>query len=145
MTPRDLSTATVIERLMLMRRMLDVLDQVGELAASDVDVDLVRTAAAERAVAQLVDLASDINAHVVATTGGMLPVDVRSSFMQAATIGMITPELAEAISPSVGLRNILVHEYGTLDRDRFVAALPMAREQFTTYIRQVGGWIAGRS
>src|SRR5262245_43298878 len=45
--------------------------------------------------------------------------------------------LAVALTPSAGLRNVLVHGYVDLDVARLVAAVPLATEQYGEYVRQV--------
>jgi uncharacterized protein YutE (UPF0331/DUF86 family) len=56
-------------------------------------------------------------------------------------IGVLDPDLAHALAPATGLRNVLVHAYLDLDLDRFVAAVPITRTQFAAYVRQVADWL----
>jgi uncharacterized protein YutE (UPF0331/DUF86 family) len=99
----------------------------------------------ERIVSQLVDLAAGINTHVVTVEVGESPADVRRSFDAVADLGVIDRDLAERLAPSAGLRNVLVHAYVDLDLARLVAAVPLASEQYTEYVRQVARWVADRN
>lgn len=142
MTPKDLSARTILARLTLMRELLDDLDMVGTPSAGDLQDDRLRRRALERILTQLVDLASDINQHAASTLSGDLASDYRETFDAAARLGMIPTSLAEKLKPSVGMRNALVHEYVTIDLDLVASAVPVARDQYGSYVRHVAQWLS---
>jgi uncharacterized protein YutE (UPF0331/DUF86 family) len=78
---------------------------------------------------------------VVAAERGQAPDSYGESFRAAADVGLIGPELADQLAPSTGLRNVLTHAYLDLDMELLVAAVPMAREQYGEYVRQVARWL----
>lgn len=145
MTPRRLDVATLGRKLRAMRRLLDELDRLRAVDAERFAREFATQLVVERIVSQLVDLAAGINAHVLAVETGEVPGDVRRSFGAVARVGLLTPDLAERLAPSVGLRNVLVHAYVDLDVDRLVAAVPLAVEQYAEYVRQVARWVADRT
>lgn len=142
MSPSDLSTETVVVRLQLMRQLLDALDQVGSVNAQTLADDAIRRLAIERILTQLVEFAADVNQHVASTTGGAVATSYRESFDLAVKSGLITRDLADALKPSVGLRNVLVHEYVGVDLGIVAASVPVAREQYGEYVRMVAQWLA---
>ena len=93
---------------------------------------------------QLVDLAVGVNTQIAAAELGVAPDAYGASFASLAEVGAIDRELARALAPSTGLRNVLIHAYLDLDVDRFVSAVPLAREQFAAYVTQVAEWILDR-
>ena len=144
MTPRPFVPDVVTMRLTLMRELLDDLDDVG-----DVDPERLRThrltrRALERILTQLVDLAVDLNTHVALTHGGPITTEYRESFDAAVAVGLLDAGLAERLKPSVGMRNVLVHEYLTTDPSRVAAAVPLARELYGDYVRAVAAWLRDR-
>jgi uncharacterized protein YutE (UPF0331/DUF86 family) len=143
--PRRLDPAVVAGKLRAMRRLLDELDRLGDVDADRFAREYSTQLIVERIVSQLVDLAAGINVHVVAVGTRAAPPDVRRSFPAAAAAGLITEELAAALAPSAGLRNILVHAYVDLDVRLLVAAVPLAAEQYGEYVRQVARWVADRT
>ena len=145
MTPRRLDRGVIIEKLQVMRRLLDKLEGLGPVDAERFGRDFGTQLIVERIVSQLVDLAASINAHVVAVRTGMPPSDVQSSFADAADVGLIDHDLARRLAPSTGLRNVLVHAYVKLDVARLADAAPLAAEQYGEYVRQVARWVADRS
>jgi uncharacterized protein YutE (UPF0331/DUF86 family) len=66
------------------------------------------------------------------------------SFPLAAKAGLLDKDLAERLRPSAGLRNILVHEYTTIDYQRVVDAIPAAIEKYGRYVEQVARWLLER-
>lgn len=73
------------------------------------------------------------------------PDDYTESFDRAADAGLIDRELAKALRPSVGLRNVLVHAYLDVDRDIVAAAVPLAIEQYGAYVRQAATFARDRA
>ena len=93
---------------------------------------------------QLVQLAVAVNSHVAAAELGTVLPDYRASFDAAAQVGLLSRELADALKPAVGLRNVLVHEYLDVDLAVVAAALPSARRDFLAYVQSAAGWLADR-
>jgi uncharacterized protein YutE (UPF0331/DUF86 family) len=57
----------------------------------------------------------------------------------------VPADLAEALAPSAGMRNVLIHAYVAVDLDRVAAALPLARRDFGRYVAAVAAFLADRS
>jgi uncharacterized protein YutE (UPF0331/DUF86 family) len=81
------------------------------------------------------------NSHVVVARLGRAPDSYAESFSLAARTGMLDQSLAEALRPSVGLRNVLVHNYLDVDRGLVAAAVPLALEQYGAYVRQAATFL----
>ena len=107
-----------------MRDLLDDLDGIAEVDASRLETDRIVRHAVERIITQLVDLAVSVNSHISAAVAGEAPATYRDSFSAAANAGAMSPELAAELAPSAGLRNILTHEYATIDIGLVAQAVP---------------------
>lgn len=136
----SIDAAVITRRLAVMRRLLDHLDRLGISGEADL-VELGIQLQVERALTQLVNLAADINAHVAAATG-LPPEDYRQGFDRLAQEGFVTTALAEELKPSVGLRNILTHQYVEVDLRQVAAAVPLAINGYRDYVRQVAAHLA---
>jgi len=145
MTPSALQAAAVQAKLRLMRELLDDLGSVGDLTPEMLERERLVRRAVERVLTQLVDLAASVNSHVVTASTGRAPASYRSSFDDAAELGMLPAQLAGALKPSVGMRNLLVHEYAAVDLARVAEAVPTALESYDEYVRQVARWLADRA
>jgi len=135
-------TALVQERLRLLRDLLDDLDSIGDVTAERLERDRIVRHAVERIMTQLVDLSVSINGHIAAATLGRAPATYREAFGAAADAGAISRDLAEALAPSAGLRNILTHGYVRVDLGLVADAVPPARESFRRYVTEVAGFLA---
>ena len=142
MTPRTLDVGSVGGKLRAMRRLLDEVVRFGPVDADRFAADYGVQLIVERIVSQLVDLAASVNAHLAAVLSGSAPRDVRSSFAVAAGVGVITADLAAELAPSAGLRDVLVHAYLEVDLEVLAASVPLERERYGEYVRQVAGWLA---
>lgn len=123
-----------------MRRLLDQLDRVRGADPDDFGARLQ----VERILSALVDLAVAVNTHVSVVELGEAPHDMTASFRTARAAGLLAPELAEELAPSVGLRDVLVHAYLDLDVDRMLAAVPPAARSYARYVEQVATWLRDR-
>jgi uncharacterized protein YutE (UPF0331/DUF86 family) len=138
MTPRRLDPETIVSRLRTMRQLLDQLERLRSESGSD---DFGRRLQIERILSALVDLAVAINTHVVVIRLGEAPRDMTTSFRLAGAAGLLDAELAAALAPSVGMRNVIVHAYVDLDVDRMMDAVPLAAEQYSRYVEHVARWL----
>jgi uncharacterized protein YutE (UPF0331/DUF86 family) len=55
---------------------------------------------------------------------------------------MISAELAAELAPSAGLRNILTHEYVTVDLTLVASAVPLAYAAYRRYVTEVSRYVA---
>ncbi len=67
------------------------------------------------------------------------PKDYRSSFQLEPAAGLIEPELAVVLQPSVGLRNVLAHV--DIDLEMVVAATRNAKSDYRAYLRSASAWL----
>jgi uncharacterized protein YutE (UPF0331/DUF86 family) len=79
--------------------------------------------AAERLLQEAIEAALDINAHLIAERGRAVPDDSYGGFLALAELQILGDDLARELAPSAGLRNRLVHGYGTPDDRKVLAAI----------------------
>lgn len=90
--------------------------------------------AIERMLEVIINEAIDINQHIIVKGGrGQLPFDFRESFLLLIEVGVYPAEFGKEISGSVGLRNILVHQYRKLDEQIFFSSIKDCLKQYTQY------------
>lgn len=129
-----------------MRRLVLIDDLLQTLSTLADDPDRLRhdpvsLLAVERILTQLVDLASDVNAHIVITRWRRAPGTSCDSFELLAQADVISTELANELGPRVGLRNVLVHAYTDIDPNLVRRAVPSALDGYRRYVRAVRDWI----
>jgi uncharacterized protein YutE (UPF0331/DUF86 family) len=74
---------------------------------------------AERNFQLIIELASDINAQVIALSGAQTPDTYRESFTRMAALKVLDDGSLPLFIKSSNLRNILIHEYD-FDEDNFI-------------------------
>lgn len=144
MSPREFDPGVVQARLALIRGLLDDLQSVGEVSVDLLQRDRMLRHGVERVLGQLVELAVSINGHVGATLLGRAPQDYRSSFAMAEEVGALEPELVTRLQASVGLRNVLTHEYVEIDLQIVAGAVTSALQDYGEYVQRMAGWTARR-
>ena len=137
MTPPKLDMAIVQGRLRLLVESLESLATLQEVDADSLAQDPIKRAAAERLIQLVVDLAFDINGHIVVARLGRAPVTGRESFLDLATAGVLDTDLAASLAPSAGLRNILVHHYIDVRHDLVAASIGDLLRLFPEYVSSV--------
>lgn len=120
---------------------LKLLEPISGMSRHDYLADTYRRKATERLLQELVEAAVDINTHIIASTGHMVPDYYYESFIKLGEIGVLPPDMASQLAPSTGLRNRLVHEYDSLDHGMVLNAVRMAEEQYPGYVRAIEDYI----
>lgn len=117
---------------------LSYLADFKDLGFDDLAKDYATHHAVERMIEVVVNFAIDINQHIIANSEKSdLPFDFKESFLMLSDFGAYPREFANKISESVGLRNILVHEYERLDERKFFNSIKDCLEQYTAYCRYI--------
>jgi uncharacterized protein YutE (UPF0331/DUF86 family) len=108
----------IVRRLAVLCSALDdlALPRAGDAAA--LAADRVLRAAVERWLQLAIEACIDIASHVVAAEGWPPPATARDAFRVLASHGRLPAELAERLGAAAGLRNLLVHDYVSVDLDQ---------------------------
>lgn len=61
--------------------------------------------------------------------------------MLAESTDVLSTELAERLAPSAGMRNLLVHRYGTVDVGLVVAGVASTLEWYPQFVTVVSRWL----
>lgn len=102
-----------------MRLLLSELEGLLELSFSEFKKTFTNIRSAERNFQLIIELASDINTHIIALTKGETPDTYRESFKRMAALKILDEKLLPQYIKSSNLRNILIHEYD-FDEDNFI-------------------------
>jgi uncharacterized protein YutE (UPF0331/DUF86 family) len=117
-----------------------------EMSLEELKQDFIRQAAVERILERIIQRVLDINAHLIAelATGGeekITRLTYRDTFLQLAELGVYPRKFAESVARSVGLRNILVHEYNAVDVSQVHASIRECLQDYERYIEYVRAFI----
>lgn len=144
MSPRAFDPAVVQVRLRHLAALLDDFADLGPYDPETLATDGHRRYTAERILTQLVEVAVGINGHIGAALLGKVGAGYAATFDLAVEAGALSAETARRIRPSVGTRNVLVHEYLTIDYARVAEAALRAPVDYGDYIREVAAFLLRR-
>jgi uncharacterized protein YutE (UPF0331/DUF86 family) len=97
---------------------------------------------AERVMERMIGAAIDMNMHIIADLGGEVPRDYHSSFTELAKYKILPLAFAKNIALSTTLRNLLVHEYQSVDEDKFKKALKIGFQDYKKYLVFIEKWLS---
>lgn len=141
MSPPRLDRDVLVRRLRLIDEALSQLEALRGVGADRLQREPLTRAAAERLLQVVVDLAIDVNAHVVVGLGNAAPETGRRSFEAVAAAGVIEVDLADAMAPAAGMRNVLVHRYIEIDVDVVAASIDSLLDLGPRYTAQVAAFL----
>ncbi|NOY54218.1 MAG: DUF86 domain-containing protein [Deltaproteobacteria bacterium] len=127
----------VLRKIESLKRYLDELSTFRTLTFEEYKGKISNYRSVERLIQLLVEVASDINAHLLARMRGIAVEDYRSSFLRMGETGLLDPALAQDLSRATGMRNRLVHDYEKIDDRTVFNTIPLALAGFKEYIRQI--------
>ena len=96
---------------------------------------------AERLIQLIVETATDINGHLIVSSGHKPPADYYTSFIKLSDCQILDENFAEKIAPSAGLRNRLVHEYEEIDDQIVYKSIGKTIESYTEYIKKIENYL----
>jgi uncharacterized protein YutE (UPF0331/DUF86 family) len=138
-----LRPAVIAERL---RKLREVLTNLRELKSVPKD-EFVRSYQhhwlAERGLQLAAEVIFDIGNHVLAARFNDHPSDYEDVLERLAAHQVISPELREKLRGLGGFRNVLVHAYLDIDRERVYAAIQQELDGFGGFALEIEDFIAG--
>jgi uncharacterized protein YutE (UPF0331/DUF86 family) len=139
----------MVEPDVIARRLLSLSEALKELerpAAADARAlagDAVLRAAVERWLQVTLEACMDVAYHVVASEGWTPPESGRAAFASLAAHGKIPLDLAARLGGAAALRNVLVHDYVSVDLERLARVVRDDLGDLRAFAQVAATWIAG--
>ena len=127
MSPRDFQSDTIRKRLVSLRRILGELEIYRDSDAKELRSELSQMYAVFFMLQQVIDLATDINQHIAATTLNVADSSSRRGFEDLIRAGILPADLEQDFYKSAALRNVITHQY-----------------VYTQYVKSISRWLASR-
>lgn len=125
----------IIRKIQLIQEDLNKLQPFAEKTIEQIAQQSVEQAAVERYLERIITRAIDINSHIITELGNAQDIakTYRETFLKLAKLKVYPQDFAEQIAPSAGLRNVLVHEYDTIDQALVEKSIKQAILEFNQY------------
>ena len=91
----------------------------------------------ERLLERITGRLIDINYHVLKEKYALIPNDYFDSFIRMGEKGETDKHSAQELARAAGLRNILAHEYDTIDHKQVYRAISQALSQIPHYLTAI--------
>lgn len=132
----------VRRKLAVLQNALAAFEQSGSIDLDAYRRDFWRRKGTERVLQEMIEAGMDIASHILVQTGRAAPADGRPGFLELGSATVISPELARALAPAVGLRNRLLHEYEEIDDRIVLGAVNQAQSLFPRFIVEIERFLA---
>jgi uncharacterized protein YutE (UPF0331/DUF86 family) len=103
--------------------------------------DNLKLHSVERLFQLIVDISIDMNTHIIIESDFQVPNDYQSMFITLGENKILPMNFAVKISPSVGLRNLIVHKYGKVDIKKMVDDIKNNISQYLEYLKYIGKFL----
>lgn len=128
----------ILSKIKSIQSDLDKLKELQTFTFEQIVSDYIKHKALERITEVIINEAIDINHHIIANSDIKdFSFDYKKSFTILCDMKVLPSDFAQKISLSVGLRNILVHQYRDLDEEIFYASIPDCISQYTQYCQYI--------
>ncbi|MBH0123593.1 hypothetical protein I0Q12_30585 [Rhodococcus sp. CX] len=129
--------------LITMRRALQQVESVGPVDVPLLERDTTSGVVIERVLANLMDMALEINRHVARASSRQLPGTFAESCVAAVGAGLIDAELAAELLPSGGPHHVLMQLCLDTAPEQVEGVVARALAAFRAFERSATAW-AGR-
>lgn len=127
----------VQRKISLIQDDLVKLTQLSHYTLQEVVSDFTKQAAVERILERIISRAIDINEHLIAEQADATvsaPKTYHDTFLALAKLQIYSEDFARQIAKSVGTRNLLAHEYDTIDYEKVYASIADCLKDYHAYI-----------
>ncbi len=108
-------SARINDKILEVERFLRELESIAPQAYSDYEDDVKTRAACERYFEKITEALVDLAFLVIKDKALKLPEDDKEAFTVLAQAEIIPADLSEKLREAKGMRNVIAHEYGSVD------------------------------
>ena len=128
--------AIVIAKFAYMKQYLEDLIMFRDISLDDF-LNSHNNYVVERLLQLIADVQIDVNRHLIKGLGGVQPKENAETPIVVGGLGVIEMAIANKMSASIRLRNVLVHLYDEIDPEIVHGAIAMTIADYAQYQRQI--------
>ena len=126
----------ISRKITLIQKELSHLKDYQGLAFDAIAGSYEKLATVERALERIINRAIDVNNHLIAelaTAKTATPLEYADTFRSLVSLNIYPAAFANDIAKSVGTRNLLVHEYDSVDTKQVYTSIDDALRDYSAY------------
>jgi len=126
-------SAIVLRKLAKLAEYRKQLQEYSDITVEAYRSDWKTQRIVERTLQMMIELCADIAGHVISDNGWSTPETYAETFRVLGEHGVLTPEQAEVMVKMAKFRNIVVHQYETVDAEIVVLILRKHLDYFEKF------------
>jgi len=111
----SLNKELVQQKLADLTQYLDELSPLSTGSFDEYREDYVKRHAVEKLIELIVEIATDVNRHIIEVNNDTMPPTYFSTFAQMGELKILPKDLSARLASTTGLRNRLVHGYEKIE------------------------------
>ena len=136
-------TSIILRKIEKLETHLNQISHYRDLKAEEYDGDWKIQRIVERTLQIMVEICVDIASHVIADRGFRSPTTYADSFRVLNENGIIDEQLLSTMEKMAKFRNIVVHQYETIDTGIVISILKKNLVDFTRFSNAVLSLLRG--
>ena len=132
-----IKSAVILRLLESLRENVTLLRPLQPESLADLTADLVRYNGVIHLLQTSVEHVTDVCAHLLAGSGLEIPGEYKQIITKAGQHRILPYDFAQRIAPMASFRNIVVHEYLTVDPVRVHQHLQYGLDDFEQFIHHI--------
>ncbi|MBI5328157.1 MAG: DUF86 domain-containing protein [Deltaproteobacteria bacterium] len=133
---------SIEDRLMKLDQALKVLEEYKSISWDKYQTDIKIQWIVERGFIIIAEMVFDIGAHILSSIYREYCDEYEEITKGLAGKGIVSQELANGFEGFGGFRNVLIHEYVTLDSKKVYDALTVKLDILERFKKEIAEWIA---
>ena len=127
----------IIRKISLIQGDIIPLKKISRLSFKDFLSDFENEILTERYLERIIGRMIDINYHLLTEAGQPAPRDYYFSFIELGKLSFIPAELSRDLAQFAGLRNVLAHEYNSIDNRKVWRGMKHLLKLLPQYLKNV--------
>ncbi len=129
----------MVDKTLILRKLAELEEYLGQIrefssvSAEDYSGDWKTRRIVERTLQIMIELCIDIAGHIISDRRLRVPVSYADTFKSLAEAGLVSPQLSDTMGKMAKFRNIVVHQYETVDIEIVIMILQKHLDDFLVY------------
>ncbi len=132
---------SILARLEALDRYISELDFYTQYSADEIVNDFVKYRAVQHSLQLAAQTVVDIAAHIITADFQTRARDYREMIAALGEVGVLEPDFSQQLAPIASFRNILVHDYLTIDPKQVYRYLLDRRAELRRFGQQISAYL----
>ena len=129
----------MIDQTLILRKLTELEEYLGQIrefssvSKEDYSSDWKTRRIVERTLQIMIELCIDIAGHIISDRRLRVPISYADTFKSLAEAGLITPQISDVMEKMAKFRNVVVHQYESIDTEIVIMILRKHLDDFLVF------------